>query len=98
MRDVGYDKICDVESVTGAFMFCRTSVLRQVSGFDPQFLLYFEDTDLCRKIQRAHRTVYFPEARVVHYWQRSAHKSWYWTGVFIQSAWRYFNRWGYKFI
>jgi hypothetical protein len=98
MLDVGYDHVVDVESVTGAFMFCRAAVLRAVSGFDPRYFMYCEDFDLCRKVQRTNRTVYFPDARVVHYWERSAHKSWYWTWVFIVSAWRYFDKWGYKWL
>ena len=98
MQDVGYDEVCEVESVTGAFMFCRAAVLRAVSGFDPRYFMYCEDFDLCRKVQRTHRTVYFPEAQVVHYWERSAHRSWHWTWVFIVSAWRYFNKWGYKWF
>jgi GT2 family glycosyltransferase len=98
MLDVGYDHVCEVESVTGAFMFCRAAVLRALSGFDPRYFMYCEDFDLCRKVQKTHRTVYFPDARVVHYWERSAHKSWYWTWVFVVSAWRYFNKWGYKWF
>jgi N-acetylglucosaminyl-diphospho-decaprenol L-rhamnosyltransferase len=36
--------------VCGAVMLIRSESFRQVGGFDPQFFLYFEETDLCRRI------------------------------------------------
>jgi hypothetical protein len=96
MRDVGYDHECEVPFLSGAFMFCRSDVLKRLNGFDPRYFLYFEDADLCRRVQQTHRTVYYPASAVTHYWERAAHKSWKFTWIFMQSAWRYFNRWGWK--
>ncbi len=99
MLDVGYDLPCDVPFVSGAFMFCRTAVLRQVGGFDTRYFLYFEDVDLCRKVQLAgFRTAYCPDASVVHLWQRAAYKSWRMTWVMLISALKYFNKWDYQFF
>ncbi len=98
MRDIGYDHIYDVQFLSGSFMFCRTDLLKKVGGFDPEYFLYFEDVDLCRRVQKTHRTVYNPSVSVVHYWKREAHKNWLFTYYFIRSAFRYFNRWGYKFL
>ena len=96
MRDVGYDHVCDVPFLSGAFMFCRTGLLKELGGFDPGYFLYFEDADLCRRIQQTHRTVYCPEVSVTHFWERSAHKNLTYTYHFIKSAYRYFSRWGYR--
>lgn len=99
MRDVGYDSPCDVEVMTGAFMLCRTGVLKAVAGFDPRYFLYLEDFDLSRKFQQeGFRTVYCPEASVIHYWTRGAHKNIRMTMVFIVSMCRYFNKWGWKWL
>lgn len=97
MRDIGYDHIYDVPCLSGSFMFCRTDLLRKLRGFDQKYFLYFEDFDLCRRVQETHRTVYNPCASVIHFWKREAHKNWLFTYYFIYSAFRYFNRWGYKF-
>ncbi len=97
MRDVGYNHVYDVPFLSGAFMFCRTDLLRVLGGFDPEYFLYFEDVDLCRRVQRTHRTVYCPEVAVIHFWQRAAHKNWRYTYYFIKSAIRYFGQWGYQF-
>jgi len=96
MRDIGYDSIVDVPFLSGAFMFSRTSLLKEIRGFDERFFLYFEDVDLCRRMQKTHRTVYYPHAKVVHRWERAAHKDLKWASVFMVSAAKYFNKWGYK--
>lgn len=96
MRDVGYDRECEVPFISGAFMFCRTELLKSLGGFDERFFLYFEDIDLCRRIQRTHRTVYYPHATATHFWARAAQKKWKFTCYFIRSAWRYFSKWGFK--
>lgn len=94
MRDVGYDRECDLECISGAFMFCRTDLLRSLGGFDPRYFLYFEDVDLCRRVQGTHRTSYYPGASVTHRWHRNSHKSALHTRLFLASAARYFLRWG----
>jgi GT2 family glycosyltransferase len=97
MKDVGYDHVCDVEYMTGAFMFCRTAVLRAVGGFDPRYFMYFEDCDLGRKMQQyGYRTVYYPNARVIHHWERASYKDLRMTIIHIANMCRYFNKWGWK--
>lgn len=34
----------------GAMLLVRSEAFRRVDGFDPRFFLYFEETDLCRRI------------------------------------------------
>ncbi len=96
MRDIGYDRIVDVPFVSGAFMLARTALIQKLKGFDERFFMYFEDVDLCRRVQRTHRTVYHPDARIIHRWERAAHKELKWAVVFMTSAFRYFNKWGYR--
>lgn len=98
MADLGYDEPFNVPFATGSFMVCRTAALRAVGGFDERYFLYFEDADLSRSLQNAGwRTVYFPDATVMHGWQRSAHKSLRMALVLIQNGIRYFNKWGWRF-
>ncbi len=96
MRDVGYDSIIEIPFISGAFMFSRAGLLKDICGFDERFFMYFEDVDLCRRVQRTHRTVFYPDAVVTHRWERAAHKQLKWMLVFINSAFRYFNKWGYQ--
>jgi GT2 family glycosyltransferase len=98
MEDIGYDHAYDVPFVSGAFMCCRTSVLKRIGGFDEGYFLYFEDADLSRRIQQAGwRTVYCPDALVTHQWQRATHRSYVHMRLFVVSAIKYFNKWGWCF-
>jgi GT2 family glycosyltransferase len=60
-----------VDTVSGAVMLARTSALDEVGGFDEGFRMYFEETDLCRRLRaRGHAVVFCPAARAIH--QRGA--------------------------
>ena len=99
MKDMGYDSVYNVPFVTGAFMFCRTSILKEVGGFDPRYFMYFEDADLSRKFQiKGYRTVYYPHVSVTHLWERASHKSAKMAFVLIANGIRYFNKWGWKIL
>jgi GT2 family glycosyltransferase len=37
--------------VAGAVMMIRTDLMRRLKGFDPRFFLYWEETDLCKRVQ-----------------------------------------------
>lgn len=98
LKFTGYDKIMDVPYLSGCFMFLRTSVLRKVGFFDPNIFMYGEETDLCRRIiTKGYRTVYFPEARIYHEFQKGSHKSLKLTSIGLKSAIYYFNKWGWLF-
>jgi GT2 family glycosyltransferase len=42
-----------VQMIAGCCMFIRRSVLRLIGLFDPNYFMYFEDTDLCYRIRQA---------------------------------------------
>lgn len=96
-HDIGYETTCDVEFMTGCFMFCRTEILKAIGGFDERYFLHFEDCDLGRMIQKAgFRTVYFPDAIITHEWGRGPHKSFRMMLIMIRSMFQYFNKWGWR--
>jgi GT2 family glycosyltransferase len=56
-----------VDWVPGAFSIVRPSALDQVGFFDPNFFLYYEEVDLCRRMKRAGIPIwYWPDIVVVH--------------------------------
>ncbi|HEY3990177.1 MAG TPA: glycosyltransferase family 2 protein [Acidobacteriaceae bacterium] len=56
-----------VDWVPGAYSILRAEALAAAGPFDPRFFLYYEEVDLCRRIQAAGYTVwYWPDVAVIH--------------------------------
>ena len=57
----------EVDWVPGAYSIIPSSILHQHGFFDPRFFLYYEEVDLCLRIQNAgFKIMYWPEICVVH--------------------------------
>jgi GT2 family glycosyltransferase len=57
----------ETDAVQGSFMLVRRDRVEETAGFDPDFFLYFEELDWCRRVrERGLRIVHFAGARVVH--------------------------------
>ena len=62
-----HDHARRVDWVKGAALAIRREAFVQVGGFDPAFFLYWEETDLCRRLATAGWETHFtPEATVIH--------------------------------
>lgn len=65
-----------VDAISGAFFMTTREVLNKVGTFDERFSLYFEDSDLCKRIKKAGlKPCYYPQAEAVHYYNQSAKAS-----------------------
>ena len=57
----------EVDWVPGAFLIMRREALAKAGLFDPRFFLYYEETDLCRRVKAAGFAVsYWPDVVVTH--------------------------------
>jgi GT2 family glycosyltransferase len=88
----------DPAIVSGCFMFCRTKLLQDLGGFDARYFLYFEDYDLSLRAHRLTRLVYVPQVRVVHHGGGAARKGWLHIRMFGASAFKFFSRFGWKWL
>lgn len=97
----------DAELLSGACLLVRRVVLDEVGWFDPQFYMYTEDYDLCRRIRGAGwRLAWVPTARIVHLGGQSSRLVP--SDMFVElyrSKFRYFRKhhgwlraWGYKLL
>jgi N-acetylglucosaminyl-diphospho-decaprenol L-rhamnosyltransferase len=60
----------------GALLLARRQVMEEIGGFDPRFFLYFEETDLCRRVlQRGYELWAVGEAVAFHVGSISAKKT-----------------------
>jgi len=98
MMDSGYDQSYIVPYMSGCFMLFRRSILTRIGGFDDRFFMYLEDADITHRINRISKAVYFPDATITHYWSRGGHHSVKLAWVTIQSACRFFNKWGWRWL
>lgn len=57
----------EVAFINGADLMVKKEVLDRIGSFSPEFFMYFEETDLCRRIRRAGlKIVSVPEAKIEH--------------------------------
>jgi GT2 family glycosyltransferase len=62
------DEITEVDSVVGAAMLVRTSVIREVGLLDETFFMYGEDLDWCYRIKAYGWQVWYdPRVTILHY-------------------------------
>ncbi|OXC76091.1 glycosyltransferase [Caballeronia sordidicola] len=100
MRDVIGDRIVvwDPPIVSGCFMLFRTDVLKRLNGFDPRYFLYFEDYDLSLRTHEIARVVYVPAVRILHHGGGAARKGGAHVKLFVSSAFKFFQRFGWKWL
>lgn len=97
MRDVlGTRAVFDVPMVSGSFMFFRSTVLSKLGGFSDDLFLYFEDFDLSQRTREIARTAYVPAVRIRHFGGNAAKKGMAHVGMFIKSAFIFYNKHGWK--
>jgi len=57
----------EVDIVVGAAFFIRASVFRKLGGFDEQFFMYFEESDLCKRVKNlGYKILYTPVVSLIH--------------------------------
>lgn len=62
-----YDTPCDIFWATGAAMFVRASVWKQVGGLDADFFAHMEEIDFCWRVHNAgFRVAYCPQSVLYH--------------------------------
>ena len=66
--DLGqFDFICDIFSAKSASSIIRKSLLDKIGGFDENYYMYLEETDLCWRVWLAgYRVVFIPKSVVYH--------------------------------
>jgi len=62
-----YDEVEEIFWATGAAMFVRPRLYRELGGFDPDFFAHLEEIDLCWRIKRAgYKIMAQPKSVVYH--------------------------------
>ena len=71
-KDFDYSKEQAVKQIMGAFMFVRTDVIKEIGGFDTDYFIWWEDLDLCKRIQDlGQKIIYTPKTKIIHHEAKS---------------------------
>ena len=80
-----------VDFVSGGFMFVRRKVFESINGFDENYFMYIEDSDLCYQVRKRGFVVKFsPKATIQHVGQGSSNRTF--AIVNIYKGLLYFNK------
>ena len=97
LKRTGHNSIINAPQLSGCFMFLRVSALKEVGVFDERFFMYLEDIDLCRRIHRNFKTIFYPYVNIIHRHEKASYKSIKMKLIHIKNAIKYFNKHGWFF-
>ena len=102
MNDVDLSSPQPVDWIQGSAMLTKKEHAEKIGEWDERFFIYLEDTDWCRRFwQQGYQVIYFPSAKVFHYYGRAS-KKWggfldaflnKYTWIHLSSAFKYFLKW-----
>jgi GT2 family glycosyltransferase len=83
-----------VDQPMGAVLMIRRRALDAVGFFDPQFSLYMEEVDLCKRMNDAGWGIYYlPDAKFIHHAGGSTSQDWERSqNLYFQNVIRYFRK------
>ncbi len=71
-----FQEIKEVDIVVGAALFMRTNLFNLLGGFDENFFMYFEESDLCQRVRdKGFKVLYTPHASLIHIRGHSVNKT-----------------------
>jgi GT2 family glycosyltransferase len=69
LKDISMDELRDADAVPGSAFLIRKKVFEKVGGYDENIFLYFEETDLGKRVKEAGYKIFInPKAEVMHAW------------------------------
>jgi N-acetylglucosaminyl-diphospho-decaprenol L-rhamnosyltransferase len=62
-----YSNIKEMGWLTGACLMMRRDVFDRLDGFDESFFMYFEDKDICKRVdEKGLKVIYYPQTSLIH--------------------------------
>ena len=95
LKFADYTKVLESPYLSGCFMFFRNESLRKTGLFDENIFMYYEDTDISRRMYRNYRVCCVPYVSSKHIAEKATHKSKKMFWITVKSAIYYFNKYGW---
>lgn len=97
MRDeIGEKSAWDPLIVSGCFMLFRGDIFERLKGFDPRYMLYFEDFDISLRTSEISRIAYIPSVQIIHGGGNAGRKGVWHVWQFVRSAAKFYSAYGLK--
>lgn len=88
----------EVDVMPGTAFLVDKSIFEKIGGFDKRFFLFFEENDICMRVQKQGYKIYiYPKAKVTHLWGRSTRKGKNIAQIFRRSRFLYFQKYNGTF-
>jgi GT2 family glycosyltransferase len=97
LRIASENTIYNAPILSGCFTLLNLKAIKEIGAYDERFFMYFEDFDLSRRIHEKYKTIYYPLVSVYHGYEGGANKKFQLFLIFVVSAIKYFNKWGWIF-
>jgi GT2 family glycosyltransferase len=90
----------NVNWILGACLFIQADLFESLNGFDKDYFMFFEESDLCKRvIQSKYRVIYYPSIGINHIGSVSGKKDYYLYTIrtysskyiYISKHFKYFN-------
>lgn len=98
MQNMDYSKSFRVPFGQGSFLVIRTKIFKELKGFDDNYFMYVEDADLCKRVNQMSKLMYYPNAKVIHRWEKGSHVNKNLFNYHVQSMIYYFKKWGWRLV
>jgi GT2 family glycosyltransferase len=95
MINIEPKKPVEVVALCGCFMFLRTLSLKSVGLFDEHYFMYFEDFDLCRRISKEYKVIYYPNSEIIHDSNNEHRRNIKLFFYSVRATFYYFFKWGF---
>lgn len=83
----------EVAYITGADMMISKDLFERISGFDPDFFLYYEETELSYRVNKLGYKIFnVPSSKIIHYEGKSASYSEYKVRIMQESRLLFFSK------
>ncbi|WP_439882421.1 glycosyltransferase family 2 protein [Pontibacter sp. MBLB2868] len=94
-HNVDSQQILEVPFLLGCFLLFKMDALEQVGYFDERYFVYLEDLDICRRMDKHFKVIYYGHVKIYHHYQRASSKSLTMLFHHTISVVKYFNKWGW---
>jgi GT2 family glycosyltransferase len=93
-RSIDLSKTFYPDAIHGSFLLFKTNDFVSIQGFDERYFMYFEDIDICRKIDViGKKKLYYPKVKVTHILRKESAKKMKLFFYHFSSAVKYFLKW-----